>query len=288
MKGEPSVVVGHRQFVVSHIIQTEWANLIALAFFLGKIGAGLFMVSLFIDYPLGGVVGLIIGVIGKGIAHLLYLGRPERFWRAIMRPDRSWIARGLIAVGFLAFFGTLKVLQMAGYINVSDLSGLLTGVAAVAAFFVMIYDGFVMSHSPSIPLWNTALMPLLCLSYSVLGGVTLNVFLLEVVSGMGMKMLHSLEVTLLATNLLIVGIYTLNAVYATTAARRAIIQLVKGPYAALFYAGVIGVGLVLNLIIALSGVGGVLPLLITAVADLIGHFLIFYLLLKAGLFSLIY
>ncbi|MBI2874084.1 MAG: nitrite reductase, partial [Firmicutes bacterium] len=83
------------EFIVGYRRQTEWSTLIALSFFFGKVGAGLFAISLFLGSGLLGLVGLVITAVGKGTAHLLYLGRPERFIRAMARPDRSWIARGI-------------------------------------------------------------------------------------------------------------------------------------------------------------------------------------------------
>jgi formate-dependent nitrite reductase membrane component NrfD len=81
--------------------QAWWNWLIGTAFFCGGLGAGLFLISLASGQRLGMILGYLVVVLGKNGAHLLYLGRPARFWRADMRPDRSWIARGIWQAGCL-------------------------------------------------------------------------------------------------------------------------------------------------------------------------------------------
>ncbi len=86
------------EFVVGFRVQREWRWLILTAFFLGGLGGGLFMVSAFAGFAAGMLAGLLVVIVGKGTAHLLFLGRPGRFWRAAMRvlahdPRRSYTAR---------------------------------------------------------------------------------------------------------------------------------------------------------------------------------------------------
>jgi len=90
-----SVTVAPHRFAYGYYRQAWWNWLIGTAFFCGGLGAGVFLISLATGQRLGMIVGYLIVVLGKNGAHLLYLGRPERFWRAAMRPDRSWIARGI-------------------------------------------------------------------------------------------------------------------------------------------------------------------------------------------------
>ena len=82
----PYVIAPHR-FAVGFTRQTFWNWRIGAAFFFGEIGAGLFLVSLVMGQPQAMLVGYLIVVAGKNTAHLLYLGRPSRFWRS-SRPSR--------------------------------------------------------------------------------------------------------------------------------------------------------------------------------------------------------
>src|SRR5215471_14463678 len=104
MTTQPITIAQHR-FGFGYYRQVYWNWLIGTAFFCGGIGASLFILSLLTAYRPGLLLGYLIVVVGKNTAHLLFLGRPGRFWRAAMRPDRSWIARGIWATGFFALSG---------------------------------------------------------------------------------------------------------------------------------------------------------------------------------------
>ena len=176
MTTQPVPIAQHK-FAYGYYRQVWWNWLIGTAFFFGGLGSGLFLISLLTEYRLGMLVGYLIVMLGKNSAHLLYLGRPERFWRAALRPDRSWIARGIWACGLFGLSGAILLLpmflgpawQVSGWI-----ASAAKAVVILSAVVIMFYDGFVMNHSASIPFWNTRLLPLLVLMYAALGGVTLS------------------------------------------------------------------------------------------------------------------
>ncbi len=274
------------EFVAGFRQQTEWAGLIASAFFFGKVGAGLFMLSVFTRSRLGLLIGLLIVLCGKGGAHILYLGKPTRFWRGMSRPGSSWVARGFWAMTLMMAFGFIAVALPAG-------SALFMPVAAFAgacAFVVAVYDGFLLTSSPAIPIWNTALMPVMCMFYAFLGGTTLTLFLAHfglIHLAMDAALLPALEIILLMVNLIIVTLYLTSSINSGSAGRESFNLLVKGPYAVPFFALAIGVGLVFTLLmtfVAGSQAGPGVVALIT-VADLVGHYFIFFLLLKVGVFK---
>ncbi|MHB1407813.1 MAG: NrfD/PsrC family molybdoenzyme membrane anchor subunit [Desulfitobacteriaceae bacterium] len=274
------------EFVAGFRLQTEWATLIAAAFFFGKIGAGLFLMSLFTGSSVGALVGLLIVLIGKGGAHLLYLGRPERFWRALTKPGTSWVARGFWAMAVMMVSGGLFLLAEPG----SGVWWATQIIAGVTAFIVAVYDGFLMNSSPSIPLWNTAMMPVLCLFYSALGGTSLTLFLVDfglTTVSIEETLLSNLEIILLVTNLIVVILYLLSMTNGTAAAKESLRLLLKGSFAPAFYILALGVGLVFTLFMAyfigMAGGAGVVAL-ITA-ADLVGHYFIFFLFLRAGVYA---
>ncbi len=274
------------EFVAGFRLQTEWATLIAAAFFFGKIGAGLFLMSLFTGSWAGALVGLLIVLIGKGGAHLLYLGRPERFWRALTKPGTSWVARG---------FWSMAVMTVAAILYLAAAPGtpgwwVAQIVAAISAFVVAIYDGFLLNSSPSIPLWNNALMPVMCLFYSFLGGTSLTLFLNQLgltQLNIAESFLSNLEITLIVTNLIIVIFYILSTTNSTAAAKESLRLLLKGPYAPAFLGLAIGVGLVFTLLMAyfVGAAGGAAAVTIITAADLVGHFFIFFLLLRTGVYA---
>jgi len=272
-------VLGFRQ-------QIEWSALIASAFFFGKVGAGLFMISVATQSRLGMLIGLLIVVGGKGGAHMLFLGKPMRFWRGMSQPRTSWVSRGLWAMTFMVVLGGWALLLPAGSPQFMPVAT----IAAVFAFVVAIYDGFLLTSSNAIPIWNTALMPVMCMFYSFLGGTTMTLFLAHfgfIQLTIGEHMLSTIEMALLAVNLLVVIMYLITSVTAGAAGKTSFDLLVKGRYAVPFFSLAIGVGLVFTLLMTFfagpAASPGVIALI--TVADLIGHYYIFYLLLKIGVFK---
>jgi formate-dependent nitrite reductase membrane component NrfD len=282
-----SIPLVEKEFVAGFRQQKEWAWLIASAFFFGKVGSGLFIMSVFLPSRIGMLVGLLIVLVGKGGAHFLYLGRPWRFWRGMARPNSAWIARGIWAMTLMMVAGfALFVVPTSSALYMP-----LAVFAAVCAFVVAVYDGFLLTSSPAIPIWNTALMPVMCMFYSFLGGTTMVMFMAH----MGMMQLSEkftallpmLEIGLLVANLLIVLLFLVGSINTGSAGRESFDLLVKGPYAVPFFSLAIGVGLVFTLLMSVFGgahaSAGVVALI--TVADLVGHFFIFFLLLKIGVFK---
>jgi DMSO reductase anchor subunit len=161
-------------FKVGFRIQKTWGVSIATAFFFGEAGAGLYFVSQFFDFALGMIVGLLMVVLGKGGGHLVHLGQPARGWRALAKVGSSWISRGLLAIAVFAVFGALHVFDLGNHVLPGALSSFAAAVAVLACLIIMVYQGFAMSHSSSITLWSTGLMPLASLTYALLNGVLLT------------------------------------------------------------------------------------------------------------------
>lgn len=274
-----SLLVG-KTFAVGYRAQSQWNWLIATAFLLGKLGAGLFAVALLTGFPVGAWLGLAIAVIGKGAAHLAYLGKPLRAWRMLAHPQTSWIARGLWAMVVFAVFGALALLLPGGG------GPVVTGIALAAALVVMVYDGFVLAASPAMALWHTALLPVLAFCYSLLGGVTLHLTL-SVLTGAGPQpaYLELTELALFGLNLLVLAVY-LGSMRTSTAAARRAVQVLVTQYRLPFFGGVILVGLMATAVLSLLFATTQQPALLALVAlgDVTGHYLLFYLVLKVGLF----
>lgn len=281
-----TLLTGRSQFTIGYQPQGQWSWLIATAMFFGSVGAGLFLISYFSGLFLGACVGLLIVGVGKSTAHLLYLGRPERFLRVIARWRTSWISRGLIAMGLFLGCG---LLYLARYLHISFVPhGVTVGfgvVAVIGAIVVMAYDGFVMKASRGVPLWNTYLIPVLDLFYALLGGTTLTL-VLEFLSGaVTHSRLEWLEIALLLLNGMLIGLVVFTAQAREAAAQAAVALLTRGPMTRLFFGAAIGVGIGGTLILVGISVatGSKAALVIAAVTDLAGHFFVFFSLLRVGL-----
>jgi len=235
------------------------------------------------------LIGLLIVLLGKGGAHMLFLGRPTRFWRGFFRPHQAWVSRGIWAMSLMTVTGFATLLLQPS----SQLFMPLAVIAAAFAFIVAVYDGFLLTSSPAIPFWNTALMPVMCMFYALLGGTTMVLFLkyfgFMQVSESFAVFLPRLEEILLMVNLFVVVLFLVGSVNATKAGRQSLHLLTRGPYALPFFTLAIGVGLVFTLVMGLlagphAGAG---TIALITLADLVGHYFIFFLLLKVGVFKAI-
>lgn len=291
-------VVVWDEFVVGYRVQREWRWLILAAFFLGGMGAGLFLVSMFQSFVPGMVAGLIVVVFGKGTAHLMFLGRPDRFWRAFLRPFSSWISRGIWVVVLFSLFAALytapSLISGLPWSAGSTVGQLLLVLSVVFGFLLMIYTGFVMSYSPSIPFWNTTLLPVLFVLYSAMAG-TASVFALlpfTAHEGVDLRALETVEIGAILAALLLQFVYLGTMSYSTLAAKESVRSLVRGELAPVFLLGVIVVGLVIPLIGAVAayylelGAAGTAAILASmGILELAGGFLFRYCLLKVGYYN---
>ena len=291
MTTSPITVAPHR-FAYGFYRQAWWNWLIGTAFFCGGLGAGLFLISLATGQRLGMILGYLVVVLGKNGAHLVYLGRPERFWRAAMRPDRSWIARGIWASGLFALSGGILLLPMilgSEWQAAASIATAAKAIAIVSGLFIMFYDGFVMNHSAAIPFWNTRLLPLLILMYATLGGTTLTITLaaLQDYESRETTWLEKAEPYLLIVNFLLLCVYLLRMSRWTPAAQETVRMWVKGRYARVFFGLIVAVGLIATLTLSVvqqqwqaQGLS-----LVIAGCELTGDFSLLMLMLKSGLFS---
>ncbi len=285
----PYVGIANHRFAFGYYRQTFWNWLIGTAFFLGGLGAGLFVLALLTGHTAGMLVGYLIVVVGKNTAHMLFLGRPERFWRAAMRPDRSWIARGIWAMGFFAVSGLILLLprvlgpawQTSGWVNAAA-----TAVAVLSAIIIMFYDGFVMNSSPGVAFWRTSLLPILLLMYATLGGTTLSLTICELRGEATPAFLPNLEHGLLVVNFVLLAVYLARMSRSLPAARETLRQWLRGPYARVFFGLVLLVGLLATLLLSVvqNHVQATWLVVLIAACELTGDFALMMVLLKSGLF----
>lgn len=288
--GVPSVrrlLVGGNQFLIGYQQQQEWAWLIATAFFLGKVGGGLFMVSFFAGFKLGALVGVLLVGVGKTTAHLLYLGRPERFLRAVWGWRTSWISRGILA---MIVFCTAGALYVASYVHVTfvphGLAQACGVVAVVFAFVLMTYDGFVLKASRGIRLWDTYLMPVLMLCYAALGGIA-GTLALEVLDGSATtRSLDVLGVALLVVNAALLLLFLAGSRLRGAAADLSVAMLTREQFARVFLPAVaVAIGGTLVLAAVSLGTHDRVVLPVAAVCDSLGQFFLFFAILRAGVHS---
>jgi formate-dependent nitrite reductase membrane component NrfD len=272
-----------------------------IALFLGGIGAGQFVVSTWIfNYPLSAVIGMIFVAVGKSAAHLAYLGRPMRFFRLFMKPKTSWISRGLIAMMVLIVAG---VAYLAPYLapwvgmtwtawSMTDAVGqMFLYVAVVAAFIVMIYDGFVLNSCKSISSWHTMLLPVMFFTYAIAGGVAMTALttMFDNGSTLSTENLVVFDGFLLGAMSALVIFYLMNLYTSDLTGKESLHRLLMSRTAIFFIGLALIAGLAVPLALTLvhqSGMQDTIAttlLAISALLELAGDLSVRHSILKAGL-----
>jgi formate-dependent nitrite reductase membrane component NrfD len=279
------------EWMVKYTRQTEWIDrrgiLLWIAFYTGGLGGGLYLVSLYFNSLWGMFLSWLIIALIKGGAHLLFLGKPLRFWRIVFRPGSSWLSRGII---FVLSFVIFAAVQMA-------LSFWLPGSAAEAAFKVLagmaalgiaVYTGFVLNTIKAVPFWNSALLPLLFVLYGLMGGFGLSVVIGINGGGVDLAAAETGSRWLLIANAMLVTVYLLTASREATG-KQSVREQMRGELAPVFWAGVVVLGIVVPLAIAFASyfAGDVsAALLVTGVGcEMAGGLALRYCILKAGAYK---
>ncbi|MBI2864931.1 MAG: polysulfide reductase NrfD [Chloroflexi bacterium] len=257
--------------------QSQWRILILIAFFAGGWGSGLWIVSWYYDFLPGLIAGIFLVAVVKSAAHIAYLGRPERFFRAFANPKTSWLSRGLYGVTVFDITSILYVLpyvfQGSLWPSHSPLGSTLGVVSVAAAVFVMIYTGYMMAYSPAIPFWNTPLLPIAFLFYSFEAGVSAAVPTFQLYSQPAavVEQLELVKMVMLAVVILTVATYVYGATRASIPSKEAARALLTGRYAPHFYIGIVALGLVIPIVLSgLSYLAGQLPSAVLIVSALLG------------------
>jgi formate-dependent nitrite reductase membrane component NrfD len=272
--------------------QTEWIDrrgiLIWLAEVSSGLGAGLYLFSLYFNNLWGMFIGWLILVVLKGGFHLSYLGKPLRFWRFVLKPGTSWLARGFIFMLLFIGFGAIQ-LALSYWLPGTAEEVVFKGLAGVMAFMVAIYPGFVMNCINSIPLWNSALLPVLFILSGILDGCALMIAIGLFGGHADIMAAEAISRVLLIITAIFLTIYLWSATYMGIAGKGSVIELIKGSIAPVLWGGVVLCGIIIPIIIAISshfaGEASA-PLLIVAIGgETTGAFALKYCILKAGIYT---
>lgn len=184
------------------------SSLVAAYLFLGGSGAGAFVFAVALDFLAGrrNAVGAGVGVVGRrnalgagaswygrvahrgfvvsvvllvfGVLCLVFdLGRPDQLLLLFLYPTFSFLTSGayslalLIACGlvltFLPRFDAAKHARMAAWVA--------AGAGVLVALYVMVYTGLLLRTINAVPLWDSALLPVLFVLSSLASGAACTV-----------------------------------------------------------------------------------------------------------------
>ena len=272
--------------------QEEWieggGKTIWLALFFTETGAGLFFVSIFFKNPLGMILGWVLCLVFGCGFFMLHMGHPLRAYRAILRPQSSWISRGGI---FLSSFGALGALYiLLAYLMPSRDFMVLKIILGLLCILVAIYAGMLMSYVRAVPLWNSGLLPM---SYVVAGLWSGAEILLAIhfLTGAPIEQLELWIRILLPSFALVLVLYLISITSSSAIGWASVKRIIAGDLALHFYLGAVIIGLIFPIIVVLYslsvGIASVAPALILAAVacGLIGDLTIRYCILKGALYS---
>ncbi|MFQ5848017.1 MAG: NrfD/PsrC family molybdoenzyme membrane anchor subunit [Candidatus Methylomirabilales bacterium] len=253
--------------------QREWVDrrgiLLISGHFLSGVGAGGWVFSSILDF-LPGEVASICLVALSGLAHLLFLGRPKRFWRMV-RVQSSWVSRGFMGMTlFLLAATAYLVLTLSGDGALGMPGRILWILSLIGAGVIMLYKGNVYAVCRAIPFWNSPLLPVLYVAYAIRGGVALLMLFLPWDGvRVHLGLLEILELWVGVSVGMCILFYLTIMAGSSLDGRRSVDDLLRGRVATFFYVGVVLAGFVVPVVI---GVWNVITPVSLGMLALVGAF----------------
>jgi formate-dependent nitrite reductase membrane component NrfD len=276
--------------------QREWGEgrglFLVIGHFLVGVAAGAWLFGLIFNYSPGLVAGFLLAG-GGGIAHLAFLGRPERFWKMVRHVRTAWISRGFIGLtlflaGAMLYLPPL-VLTDWPWASDSALGYLGWGMAVVGMVVLIVYMGFVYTASKGIPFWNSPLHPVLYMAYALRGGIAALLVTMALFDAPSPGAMSLVTIWIVVTAVVII-LFALEIQGALTggnpAARRSVREMFLGRVSIYFYGGTLLIGLVVPLALVSGHIAplGVGVLAAIGLFSALGDFFMKYTTIRAGIY----
>jgi sulfite dehydrogenase (quinone) subunit SoeC len=273
--------------------QSEWIEkrgiLLWLAFYTGGLGGGLYLISVFFNNLIGLCIGWFIVVAIKGSLHFMYLGKPSRFWRLMMRPQSSWLSRGL---WFVLSFAGLGLIQILLSVFWPEQNALIMGfkfAAGVLAICVATYTGFVLNNVKGVPFWGLPILPLLFVACGILGGFGLTVGIGIFHENVNMAAAEMGSRIMLIVNVLLIGLYLFLVSRKEAMGKQSVLYQIRGSISPIFWTYVVILGLIIPALIAVYSLfaGEATPVIIIlgVACEITGGVMLRYCVLKSGMYN---
>ena len=192
---------------------------------------------------------------------------------------------------FVVLFLVLGLAHMGLTLWSSSLTALLI-VTNIFAFLTVIYGGFAMNYVNGIPLWNTALLPILYVISGLWGGaeVTLGIALASGRIGFGIAIEEWIRILLIGF-ILIIPVYLMSVRYTSLTGQFSVKYMVLSKWSPLFWVVVVILGMLIPLaavvnsfLIGLEATPAAF-LYVAIFSGLLGDLAMRYLILSCGLYS---
>lgn len=251
----------------AYVFQHEWTGkgergfrdfLLIPAVFFGAVCPGFFISSAIFDYTPGLWAAQILNFLGYGVAHMLFLGRVSRFWRAASNWRNSWISRGFLLNAAFSAFGVLYAMSRTWSLPVADpefISGLLFFLSVSSAVLFAAYPGFMLSTVKAIPFWRSMLEPMIFFMQGALGGTALHLVTLYAAGGdmSAARMLLNANLFIaVAVMLMFLGALIMKSLHG--GAEKASVEfLSSGAFSSVFIGGALVAGLAAPIAMIVAG-----------------------------------
>jgi formate-dependent nitrite reductase membrane component NrfD len=276
--------------------QREWGEgrgiFLVIGHFLVGIAAGAWLFGLLFAYPPGLVAGFLLAGAG-GIAHLAFLGRPERFWKMVRHVRTAWISRGFIGLSLFLLGAVLYLpplmIDSWPWEPASALAQVGWLLAAAGMVVLIVYMGFVYSASKGIPFWNSPLHPVLYMAYALRGGAAALLIEMALLGAPSDDATVALLKIWLGVTALVIVLFVLELQGALSggnaAARRSVRELLAGRLALAFYGGTLLLGLIVPAVLVSGQIAplGLGVLAAIGLFSVLGDFFMKYTTIRAGI-----
>ena len=277
--------------------QREWGEgrgvFLVIGHFLVGVAAGAWLFGLLFVYLPGLIAGFLLASAG-GLAHLAFLGRPERFWKMARHVRTAWVARGFVGLSlFLAGAALYLPPQlMAGWLwsGTSLLAQLGWLMAATGMVILIVYMGFVYAASKAIPFWNSPLHPVLYMAYALRGGAAALLIAMAMLGVPSKETASQLLTIWIGVTAVVIVLFTLEIQGAIAggniAARRSVHEMFAGRVAVYFYGGTLLIGLVVPLALVSGRIAALSFTVLAAIGlfSVLGDFFMKYTTIRAGVY----
>lgn len=290
--------------------QSIWRWKLAFYLFLAGTGAGAYLASTLMDlfgYGEPAKVGFVIAaptVLVSTLFLIADLGKPERFIKAFMSPQHSWISRGTLILTVFIILGLVHIGFGIWPFPVLDAQTLvvLKALTSVFAAATAIYTGILIGVVVARPFWNNGMLPLLFLISATstgIGAIFLSGGIWFGLTGASeAKEVHGMLVTLGRVDMLLIALESLVLYFylsiVSVRSKESVSLLLSGPMSGLFWGGFVLLGLLLPFVLdwaavyASVGAASLAIATISGIMLLVGGLFLRALILAAGLRSPIF
>jgi len=235
--------------------QHEWIDsqgiYLWLAFFFSEVGAGVYFLSLFIDFRPGLIVGWLLTLVLGGLVHLQYLGKPDRAWRMLLKPKHSELARGMWIILLFSVFGFLQIIP--GIISSLPWTGysfFLKVFTGLLSLLIIMHGFATMNVMKALPSWNSSTV----LPLSIISGLLTGSQILQLILCFSSYNVADYEIwsrLFLFIYFVCIVFYVLGTYHSSETAKNSIVQMLTGDDKKYFIVGVAIVGVLVPALITL-------------------------------------